>query len=191
MKIIKKLVSIISAVIFVVCLLLLAVVLMTPKGANGSKVVNIAGYSIMSVISPSMDPEYKIGDIVIIKETDASELKKGDVITFSSLDPVLQGGPVTHRINNIIEENGVVKFETKGDANKVVDSDLVTEDRIYGKVQFKIPAVGKAVNLLQTNKIAFFLIVILPMLLIMASEVKDIILIARSGDEDESEKDSK
>ncbi len=191
MKIIKKLVSIISAVIFVVCLLLLAVVLMTPKGANGTKVVNIAGYSVMSVISPSMDPEYKIGDIVIIKETDTSELKKGDVITFSSLDPVLQGGPVTHRINNIIEENGVVKFETKGDANKVVDSDLVTEDRIYGKVQFKIPAVGKAVNFLQTNRIAFFLVVILPMLVIMASEVKDIVLIARSGDEDESEKDSK
>ncbi len=191
MKIIKKLVSIISAVIFVVCLLLLAVVLMTPKGANGSKVVNIAGYSVMSVISPSMDPEYKIGDIVIIKKTDASELKKGDVITFSSLDPVLQGGPVTHRINDIIVEDGKVKFETKGDANKVVDSDLVTEDKIYGKVQFKIPSVGKAVNFLQTNRTAFFLIVILPMLFIMAFEVKDIILIARNGDDDESEKNSK
>ncbi len=191
MKIIKKLVSIISAIVFVVCLLLLAVVLMTPKGADGSKTVNIAGYSVMTVVSPSMEPEYKIGDIVITKKTDASELKKGDVITFSSLDPELNGGLVTHRINNIIEENGETKFETKGDANKIVDSDLVTEDKIYGKVQFKIPAVGKAVNFLQTNRAAFFLIIILPMLVIMAFEVKDIIKIARSGDEDESEEDKK
>ena len=190
MKIFKKIASVISAIIFVVCLLLLAVVFITPKGENGSKVVNIAGYSVMTVVSPSMEPEYKIGDIVIIKKTNASELAKGDVITFSSLDPDLQGGAVTHRINNIIEEKGRIKFETKGDANKIVDSDLVTEDRIYGKVQFKIPSLGKAVNFFQTSKVAFFLVIILPMLVIMAFEVKDIIFIARSGDEDESKKDN-
>ena len=190
MKIFKKIASVISAIVFVVCLLLLAVVFITPKGENGSKVVNIAGYSVMTVVSPSMEPEYKIGDIVIIKKTNASELAKGDVITFSSLDPDLQGGAVTHRINNIIEEKGRIKFETKGDANKIVDSDLVTEDRIYGKVQFKIPSLGKAVNFFQTSKVAFFLVIILPMLVIMAFEVKDIIFIARSGDEDESKKDN-
>lgn len=190
MKIFKKIASVISAIIFVVCLLLLAVVFITPKGENGSKVVNIAGYSVMTVVSPSMEPEYKIGDIVIIKKTNVSELAKGDVITFSSLDPDLQGGAVTHRINNIIEEKGRIKFETKGDANKIVDSDLVTEDRIYGKVQFKIPSLGKAVNFFQTSKVAFFLVIILPMLVIMAFEVKDIIFIARSGDEDESKKDN-
>ena len=190
MKIFKKIASVISAIVFVVCLLLLAVVFITPKGENGSKVVNIAGYSVMTVVSPSMEPEYKIGDIVIIKKTNVSELAKGDVITFSSLDPDLQGGAVTHRINNIIEEKGRIKFETKGDANKIVDSDLVTEDRIYGKVQFKIPSLGKAVNFFQTSKVAFFLVIILPMLVIMAFEVKDIIFIARSGDEDESKKDN-
>lgn len=144
----------------------------------------------MSVLTGSMQPNYNVGDIIIVKTTDADELKVKDVITFYSSDPDMQGQIVTHRINNIIEENGQRKFETKGDNNEGIDADLVTEDKIVGKVQFKIPAVGKAVNFLQTNRTAFFLIVILPMLVIMAFEVKDIILIARSGDEDESEADN-
>ena len=191
MKILKKLTSALSTIIFIVCLFLLAVVIMTPKNADGTKTVNIAGYSMMSVLTESMEPEYNVGDIVVIKVTDASELKVKDVITFSSIDPALQGQPVTHRINDIIEEDGITKFETKGDNNEGIDADLVTEDRILGKVQFRIPYVGKAINFLQTNRIGFFGVVILPMLVIMTFEVKNIILIARGGDEDESEADNK
>lgn len=191
MKILKKLTSALSTIIFIVCLFLLVVVVMTPKNADGTKTVNIAGYSMMSVLTESMEPEYNVGDIVVIKVTDASELKVKDVITFSSIDPALQGQPVTHRINDIIEEDGITKFETKGDNNEGIDADLVTEDRILGKVQFRIPYVGKAINFLQTNRIGFFGVVILPMFVIMAFEVKNIILIARGGDEDESEADNK
>ena len=191
MKIFKKITSIISAIIFIICLLLLGLVMVTPKGENGSGTVNIAGYSIMTVLTGSMEPEYQVGDIVVIKYTDADELKVKDVITFISSDKELNGQPITHRIINITEENGQKKFETKGDNNEIADGTLVTSDKILGKVQFKIPFVGKVINFMQTNRYAFFLIVILPMLVIMAFEVKDIILIARSGDEDESEEDKK
>ncbi len=190
MKVLKKISSFISAIIFIVCLLLLAVVMITPKGENGSKVVNIAGYSIMSVLTGSMEPEYNVGDLVIIKKTNTDELKVKDVITFYSPAPGIEGAIVTHRINDIIEENGQRKFETKGDNNETIDNEDVPEDKVIGKVQGKIPYVGKAATFMQTNRTAFFLIVILPMLVIMAFEVKDIILIARSGDEDESEADN-
>lgn len=190
MKILKKIISFFSAIIFIICLLLLAVVMITPKGENGSKVVSVAGYSIMSVLTGSMEPAYKVGDIVIVKKTDTDELKVNDVITFYSPDPDYQGAIVTHRINDITEENGIKMFETKGDNNEIVDLDKVAEDKVIGKVQGRIPYVGKAATFMQTNRTAFFLIVILPMLVIMAFEVKDIILIARSGDEDESETDN-
>ncbi len=190
MKILKKLVSFLSAIVFIICLALLAVVMITPKAENGSKVVSIAGYSIMSVLTGSMEPNYNVGDIVIIKKTDADELKVKDVITFYSSDPDFEGAIVTHRINDIINENGQLKFETKGDNNEIVDTENVSEDKVIGKVQGRIPYVGKAATFMQTNRTAFFLIVILPMLVIMAFEVKDIILIARSGDEDESEADN-
>lgn len=190
MKIIKKITSIIAAIIFIICLLLLALVMVTPKDAAGNKRINIAGYSIMNVMTGSMEPAYQVGDIIVIKKTDADELKVNDVITFISTDKELNGQPITHRIINITEENGQKMFETKGDFNQITDETLVTSDRILGKVQFKIPFVGRAINFMQTNRAAFFLIVILPMLVIMALEVKDIILIARSGDDDESEKDN-
>ncbi len=144
----------------------------------------------MNVLTGSMEPSYNVGDVIVIKKTNADELKVKDVITFISTDKSLNGQTVTHRIIDIIEENGQKKFETKGDNNDIADETLVTSDKILGKVQFRIPFVGKAVSFMQTNRVAFFLIIILPMLAIMASEVKDIILIARSGDDDESEKDN-
>ena len=187
MKILKKLVSIFSAIIFIVCLALLAVVIMTPKGENGSKVVSVAGYSVMTVLTGSMEPDYKVGDVVIIRKTDTDELKVKDVITFYSNDPTMEGQIVTHRIIDITEENGQRLFETKGDNNQIADLEKVEEEDVIGKVQARVPYVGKAANFMQTNRTAFFLIVILPILVIMAFEVKDIIVIARSGDEDESE----
>ena len=190
MKIFKKITSVLSAIIFIICLALLAVVIVTPKGENGSKVVNVAGYSIMTVLTGSMEPNYMAGDIVIVKKTDTDELKVKDVITFYSNDPEMEGQVVTHRIIDITEENNQKLFETKGDNNQIADLEKVEEDDIIGKVEGRIPYVGKATNFMQTNRTAFFLIVILPMLVIMASEVKDIIVIARSGDEDESEKDN-
>ena len=165
--------------------------MITPKDAAGNKRVNVAGYSIMTVMTGSMEPAYQVGDIIVIKKTNENELQVKDVITFISTDEELNGQPITHRIIDITEENGQKKFGTKGDNNQIADETPVTSDRILGKVQLRIPFVGRAVNFMQTNRIAFFLIVILPMLVIMALEVKDIIMIARSGDEDEGEEDNK
>ncbi len=191
MKIFKKITSALATIIFIICLVLLALVMVTPKDAAGNKRVNIAGYSIMTVMTGSMEPAYQVGDIIVIKKTNENELQVKDVITFISTDEELNGQPITHRIIDITDENGQKKFETKGDNNQIADETPVTSDRILGKVQLRIPFVGRAVNFMQTNRIAFFLIVILPMLVIMALEVKDIIMIARSGDEDEGEEDNK
>ena len=144
----------------------------------------------MSVLTGSMEPNYNVGDIVIVKKTNTDELKEKDVITFYSNEADMEGEIVTHRIIDITEENGQRLFETKGDNNQIADIEKIAETDIIGKVEGKIPYVGKAATFLQTNRTAFFLIVILPMLVIMAVEVKDIIVIARSGDDDESEENN-
>lgn len=191
MKIIKKFISALSVVVFIVCLVLLAIVMITPKNSNGSRVVNIAGYSIMSVLTNSMEDEYNVGDLILIKKTDVSELKEKDVITFYSPDPSIEGAIVTHRIIDITDENGQKLFETKGDNSPAADSYKVSASSIIGKVQGKVPFIGKATNFMQTNKTAFFLIIILPMLVIIASEVRNIVVIARNGEENESEENNK
>ncbi len=185
MKIVKKLVSFLSAIIFIICLALLAIVMITPKGESGNRVVNIAGYSVMSVLTNSMEPKYNVGDMIIVKKTNTDELKTEDVITFYSPDPSIEGAIVTHSIIDIAEENGQRSFETKGINSPAADQYRVSESDVIGKTVGKIPFIGKAATFMQTNRIAFFLIVVLPMLLIIASEIKNIVVIARSGDEDE------
>jgi signal peptidase len=71
----------------------------------------------------------------------------------------MEGEIVTHRIIDITEENGQRLFETKGDNNQIADIEKIAETDIIGKVEGKIPYVGKAATFLQTNRTAFFLIV--------------------------------
>ncbi len=157
------------------------------------KTVSIGGYSIMSVVSGSMEPTYKIGDVLVVKKADVSSLEKGDIITFRSEDPNIFDYVVTHRIHQVNNENGSLNFTTKGDNNMGIDEYSVSSERVIGTPVMKIPSVGKLAVFLQTNKLAFFGIVILPMLLIIAFEIKDIVLITHSNgeDEDETEKDNR
>ena len=96
------------------------------------------------IVSPSMVPTIKINDAIIIKRMDHDKYKIGDIITFSSTDVNYAGKAVTHRIvgkQDYAEEESI--YTTKGDNNAVVDRAPVKTNAIYGKVLFRIPAVGK------------------------------------------------
>lgn len=113
------------------------------------------------IVSPSMEPNIKINDAVVIKRTDKDKLKKGDIITFTSSDSRYYGLTITHRINEIKKlKNGDVLFRTKGDNNNTVDASLVTYDNVYGKVIFKIPMIGYIQSILKTPYGWLFLVII-------------------------------
>ena len=85
-----------------------------------------------------MEPAYHVGSLVYVKETEVEELEVGDVITFR-----LGGSALgTHRIVDIVEEEGEREFITKGDANDIEDGAPVRESNIVGKVRFSIPYMG-------------------------------------------------
>lgn len=88
------------------------------------------------VSGPSMKPYLGPGDVVIIKEVNANELKVGDVVKFQ------QGSrDVIHRIKAITPgPNGVFVF-TQGDNNNTPDAPLPVAS-IEGKVVLKVPYVG-------------------------------------------------
>ena len=94
----------------------------------------IFGYRYLDILTSSMRPTMPEGTLVVIKETKASDLKVGDIITYL---PSKATDYVTHRIKSI-NDNGT--FITKGDANNTVDISPVSEKQIAGKVVFKIPA---------------------------------------------------
>jgi len=92
--------------------------------------------------------EFNKGDLIIIKKVDPATLQKNDVICYMIKD---SNGieVVTHRITNVVEENGTRKFETKGDASPGYDYNLVTYDQVVGIYKSRIAGVGKIAEFLR------------------------------------------
>lgn len=97
-------------------------------------------------MSGSAEGHIEVGDLIFVGKADPAQLKEGDVIAF------MQGSIVmTHRIVEIqTDESGQRVFITKGDANNAEDQDPVTEERLVGIYQSRIPKVGNVVMFFQT-----------------------------------------
>lgn len=89
--------------------------------------------------SGSMRPRIDTGDIALITDIPADNVKQGDIIQFRA-----KGGDFTimHRVIEINQEGDTKLFVTKGDANKDHDSDAVHPNQLTGKVSFVIPKLG-------------------------------------------------
>lgn len=118
--------------------------------ADHSPQKSLFGYRYYTVLTPSMSPTYKTGDMVFVKLQNASDINVGDVITFnpsSSSDAYL-----THRVTQKLENydgTGVTCFRTKGDANDAEDAMLIDQSRVIGSVKFSIPKLGYIVRFVQ------------------------------------------
>jgi signal peptidase len=88
------------------------------------------------VLSGSMEPVYHTGSVIYVQsKVDASALEEGQIITFR-----LTGDTIaTHRIIEVVEENGAVRYRTKGDANEVADGSLVDPAQVIGTPSFRFP----------------------------------------------------
>ncbi len=92
------------------------------------------GYSIMNIVSGSMEDTIPEGSYILIKKADPSEIRKGDIICFFSDDPRIEGFPNTHTVveDPIQGENGL-EFVTKGDANLLKDAETAKGDKLIGR----------------------------------------------------------
>jgi len=111
------------------------------------------------VLSGSMEPTIKTGGVVMVKPT--SEYQIGDVITY-------QYG---HYSRNLTTHRIIGK--TQGDNNNAADLHPVEREQIKGKVLLTIPYVGYVANFAR-SKVGFPLLVLVPALAIIGSEVSKI-----------------
>ena len=133
-KIWKCITSVLVALIVIVALLLV-----------GARLI---GLQVFTVLSGSMEPTYHVGSLIYVKDVDPFELESGEVITFM-LD---ENTVATHRIVEVVpdeEDDSVVRFRTKGDANENVDGSLVHYKNVIGSPVFTIPYLGYAVSYIQ------------------------------------------
>ena len=77
------------------------------------------------------------GDAIIFEKYDKQTIAVGQIILFD-----YNGTQTVHRVDEIINVNGVTRYYTKGDANKERDYGYITEDKIYGIVKLKLKYIG-------------------------------------------------
>ena len=152
----KKKVSPLTIVGIVLCVILIPVLIanvtMIVKGlVNKNKVPTFFGRAPLIVLTDSMSPLIKAGDLIVVKSVDPAQVKEGDVISF--FDPASSGNavvthrvlkqnktdadklPAWHNMDNLpgIEGEGEnLIFRTQGDFNNTRDEDPVPADKLVG-----------------------------------------------------------
>ncbi|MBE7058556.1 MAG: signal peptidase I [Ruminococcaceae bacterium] len=137
-KTVKKIWNLVTTVLVAIVVVLVLLLV-------GARVV---GLQVFSVLSGSMEPNYSVGSLIYVKDVDPFELKKGDVITFMMDEDTV----ATHRVVEIVpdeNDSGVIRFKTKGDANKTEDGSLVHYKNVIGTPVFEIPKLGYVANYIQ------------------------------------------
>lgn len=140
----KKIISIICIIILLPVLFVNAVILIN-SWTRPNEIPSFFGWKPFIVLSGSMESAIYSGDIVVVKEVNTNTLGVGDVIAFKSGDIV-----ITHRIKEIVQEDGITKYITKGDNNNTQDTDYVLQENVEGVYQFKISNLGNLAMFVQT-----------------------------------------
>lgn len=166
-KILKWLSTLILVILVMVGIVLIGIFISGKVAQSKGKTPPISLYTI---ISPSMTPNIKVYDVVVVKTTDTSALQVGDVISFYSNNVYFDGKPITHRIVKKYNTEEGISYRTKGDANAVVDNDYVYEQNIVGKVIFKIPALGR-VQFFLASQGGWFIAILIPALAVISYDI--------------------
>jgi signal peptidase len=163
MKTIRFLLSIFQGILIAFILMIGFILLSGRLGLTGPT----RGYIILS---GSMEPAVPVGSIVFVREQEF--YTKGDIITYS----IGRDEFVTHRIASTSQGQtyfGDVRYATKGDANKSVDQNEVTQETIRGKVFLTLPYLGYVSNFAKSPQ-GFVLLIIVPATIIIYEEFKSV-----------------
>lgn len=136
------------------------------SGDGSSK---LGAYEMMVVLSGSMSPHFNAGDVIIVSTSKLGEYNVGDVITFK--DPEDARKIVTHRVAEVQKNGNRVMYRTKGDANSTADPKPVPGSNIIGLQKWSVPYFGKVIEFTKTKQ-GLILLIILPGILIIASEIR-------------------
>ena len=157
-----KIINILSIFIIGAAVLILLNVVMTKSG----DIPNVMGYSLFRVMTGSMEPTIPTDSVIVTHAVDASEIEVGDVVSYFSKDPTLNGAVNTHRVVGIYEEEGTTFYQTRGDANNADDLYPPTADEIIGEVVFSSYALGVLIRLI-SNPLVFFPLILIPLLILL------------------------
>ena len=132
-------------------------------------ITRVAGRPVLTVLSDSMTPTFKAGDLLVEKGSgDTARLSVGDVITFKtgSGDQL-----ITHRIIAVKHSriDGGTSYRTQGDANNAPDQSAVPADQVVGIYSTQIPYGGYVLDGVRSKQ-GMFLLLFIPLMVFLAPE---------------------
>ena len=193
----KKIISTVVNVLVTVILVLVVFITINILLSGNKGYTSFFGTAYMSVATDSMDgnepdsfPAHTLIRVKILDDEQKKNLEIGDIITFYDYG-IEPGQRVinTHRIVSIEEINGEIYYRTKGD-NPNAGTDEVQRQAasVIGIYKGKVPLLGPLVYFFHTST-GFFVIVVIPSLLIVAYFAVNLILTVRKAkNEDNKEK---
>ena len=176
-RIVKTVLKVLSWIVLIFLILLATILIYY---VVSSKIYEAKGkkyeplISLYTIISPSMEPNINVYDVVLTKRVKPEEVKEGDVITFISSSTLGEGLTITHRVKSVIKTEGDIKFRTQGDNNPIPDSALVTSNNLLGKVVFTIPFLGYIQFMLQ-SKSGWLFFLLIPAIIVVIYDVVKVI----------------
>ena len=183
MKTVKFVISVIKFILTTLIIIIIGVILIQRFSNNN---MSLGGYRIFTVVTESMVPKYQVGDVILIKEEEKSNIQIGDDVTYMGKIGSYADKIVTHQVIGIeIGNDGLLKFHTKGIANEDEDP-LVSEEQIYGVVQAKLQIVT-FLNGIINNMYGMYFLIIIPLAIIMFTEFKSFKEEKIDYDEDDDE----
>ena len=156
--------------VILVPILLINLTLIAKSYLNKDEVPNISGTTPLIVLTDSMYPVIESGDLIICKGAEAEEIQVGDIIAF--FDPAGNGTTiVTHRVIEVVEENGQLAWRTKGDNNNTEDRLPVTADKLVAVYEgTRIPGFGNVALFMQSTP-GLIICVVCPILLLVGYDM--------------------
>lgn len=169
-KVMMKILNILKIIILVLLVLFVIATAYQKVIPNNP---SIFGFRTFSIITNSMSPILKRGDVILVKEKSINEYKIGDIITFKGMGGELDGKIITHELVAKAKENGRNIFYTQGKQNISLDP-AVYEEQILGEYVYKFRFFS-IVEKLMNSTIGFILVILVPLIFIYFFEIKDIV----------------
>ncbi len=132
---------------------------------------DLFGYKAFIVLSDSMRAtDFAAGDLVLVRETDPSTLRAGDVIAYISTNRDNYNEVVTHKIRSLTtEKNGEPGFITYGTTTDTDDEAIVTYPYVIGKYAFHLKGVGTFFNFLRSTP-GYICCILIPFLILIGNQ---------------------
>ena len=166
-----KILTIIGTILCIILIPILIInCILIVKSYTSEEVPNVAGTLPLIVLTDSMYPLIESGDLIICHTEEPENIEAGDVIAF--FDPAGNGSSiVTHRVMEVVEEDGGIKWRTKGDNNNTEDRLLVPADKLVAVYEgTRLAGFGNVALFMQTTP-GLIVCVVCPILLLVGYDM--------------------